>query len=102
MLIMSFGEPAGWLRMWCMRRASAWTGHAMVCVGGVMADGAATGAVLLVGDAHGGSGSLGESGEVCSIGNDGMVSCVEGHMTNPELLSALAVLAVVTGVFTNA
>ena len=28
--MMSFGEPPGWLRMWCTRRASARTGHAMV------------------------------------------------------------------------
>ena len=50
---------------------------------------------------HGGLGGHGESGEVCSVGNDGMVSCVEGP-TNPELLSASAVFAVMTGVFTNA
>ena len=28
--MMSFGEPVGWLRMWCTRQVSAWTGHAMV------------------------------------------------------------------------
>ena len=72
------------------------------CVGCVMADDATMGAVLLVGDAHGGSGShRGESGEVCSVGNDGMVSCVESYVTYPELLSASAVLAAMTGVFTN-
>ena len=34
------------------------------CVGCVMTDDAAAGAVLLVGDAHGGLGSRGESGAV--------------------------------------
>ena len=70
-------------------------------VGGVMANDATAGAVLLVGDAHGCLGSCSESGEVCSVGNDGMVGCVESHITYPELLSASAVLAVMTGVFTD-
>ena len=96
MLIMSFGETAGWLRMSgkCSDRAGN-------CVGGVMADDATTGAILLVGDAHGGLGGHGESGEVCSVGDDGMVSCVESHITYLELLSASAVLGVMTGVFTD-
>ena len=72
------------------------------CVGCIMADDATVGAVLLVGDAHSGSGSHGESGEVCSVGNDGVVGSVEGHITYPELLSALAVLAVMAGVFADA
>ena len=72
-------------------------------VGGVMANDATVGAVLLVGDAaHDGClGSCSESGEVCSVGNDGMVGCVESLVTYPELLSASAVLAVMTGVFTD-
>ena len=69
--------------------------------GGVIANDATTGTMLLVGDAHGCLGSHGESGEVCSVGNDGMVGCVESHITYPELLSASAVLAVMTGVFTD-
>ena len=70
-------------------------------VGGVMADDATAGAVLLVGDAHGGLGGCRESGEVCSVGDDGMVSCVESDITYLELLSASAVLGVMTGVFTD-
>ena len=70
-------------------------------VGCIMADDAAMGAILLVGDAHSGSGSRGENGEVCSVGNDGVVGSVEGHITYPELLSALAVLVVVAGVFAD-
>ena len=70
-------------------------------VGCIMADDAAAGTVLLVGDAHSGSGGRGENGEVCSGGNDGVVGSVEGHITYPELLSASAVLAAVAGVFAN-
>ena len=71
------------------------------CVGGVMANDATVGTVLLVGDAHGGLGSCRERGEVFSVGNDGMVGCVESHITYFELLSASVVLAVMTGVFTT-
>ena len=67
-----------------------------------MADDAAAGTVLLVGDVHGGTCGCGESGQVCSVGYDGMVGCVEGYVTYLELLGASAVLAVVTGVFANA
>ena len=69
---------------------------------GVMADDAAAGTILLVGDTHGGSGSSGESGQVCGVGYDGMVGCVEGYVTYLELLGASAVfLAVTPGVFAD-
>ena len=70
-------------------------------VGCIMADDATTSTVLLVGDVHSGTGSHGESGEVCSVGNDGVFGCVEGHITYPELLSASAVLAAMAGVFAD-
>ena len=78
----------------CMDRA----GNGDGCI---MADDAATGAILLVGDAHGGSGGRRENGEVCSVGNDGVVSGEEGHVTHPELLGASVVFAAMAGVFTN-
>ena len=71
-------------------------------VGCIMADDAATGAVLLVGDAHGGSGACRESREVCSVGNDGVVGGEEGHITHSELLCPTAVFVMMAGVFTNA
>ena len=67
-----------------------------------MADDAAAGTILLVGDVHGGLGSSGESGQVCSVGYYGMVGCVESYITYPELLGASVVLSAVTGVFTDA
>ena len=70
-------------------------------VGCIMADDAAAGAVLLVGDAHGGSGSCRESREVCSVGNDGVVCGEEGHITHSELLCPSAVFAMMAGVFTD-
>ena len=71
-------------------------------VGGVVADdAAAAGTVLLVGDVHGGSCGCGESGQVCGVGYDGMVGCIEGYVTYSELLGASAVLAAVTGVFAD-
>ena len=71
-------------------------------VGGVVADDTAASAILLVGDAHGGAYGCGEGGQVCGVGYDGMVACVEGYVTYPELLGAMAVLTVVTGVFADA
>ena len=70
-------------------------------VGGVVADDAAAGAILLVGDVHGGACGCGESGQVGGVGYDGMVGCVEGYVTYPELLGVSAVLAAVTGVFAD-
>ena len=93
--MMLLGEPACWLSMWWTRRA----GNGVGCV---MADDAAAGAVLLVGDAHSGAGGHRENGEVCSVGNDGVVGSIEGHIAYPELLGATAVLAVMAGVFANA
>ena len=70
-------------------------------VGCIMADDAAAGAVLLVGYAHGGSGSCRESREVCGVGNDGVVSSKEGHITHSELLCPSAVFAMMAGVFAD-
>ena len=79
----------------CMDRA----GNGVGCV---MADDAATGAILLVGDAHSGAGSHGENGEVCIVGNDGVVGSVEGYIAYPELLlGASAVITVMAGIFAD-
>ena len=71
-------------------------------VGCIMADDAAAGTVLLVGDVHGGSGSCRESREVCSVGNDGVVSGEEGHITHSELLCPSVDFAAMAGVFADA
>ena len=52
-----------------------WAGD---CAGSIMADDATSGTILLVGDAHVGSGSFGEGVEVGCVGYDCMVSSVEG------------------------
>ena len=82
-----------------MDLASEGSDRACIGVGGVMADDAPTGAVLLVGDAHGSTGGGGKGGMVSSVGDDGMVCGVKGYIVDPELFRSPSVAVVMTGVF---
>jgi len=70
-------------------------------VGSVVADDAAAGAVLLVGDTHGGFGRRVELVQGCSVWYDGVRTVVKSDVTGSKLLGAALVEFAMTSVFTD-
>jgi hypothetical protein len=66
-----------------------------------VADDAAAGAVLLVGDTHGGFGRRVELVKGCSVWYDGVRTVVKSDVTGSKLFGAASVVFAMTSVFTD-
>ena len=68
---------------------------------GVVADKAATGAILLIGDSHGGFPGMIQSLEGSGVGDDVLVFVIEGDIAHPKLLGAAAFILSMACILTH-